>query len=47
MLDPGEANESNRVMKDIELTFGSNKKHEAGEVMLLNNLIFQVGKSRG
>jgi outer membrane protein OmpA-like peptidoglycan-associated protein len=46
MIDPGEANESNRVMKDIELTFGSDKKHEAGEVMLLNNLIFQVGKSR-
>lgn len=46
MLDPAEANESNLVTKDIELTFGSDKKHEVGEVMLLNNLIFQVGKSK-
>ena len=46
MLDPSEANSSNRVIKNIELVIGSDKKHEAGEVMLLNNLIFQVGKSK-
>jgi outer membrane protein OmpA-like peptidoglycan-associated protein len=46
MLDPTEANEINRVIKNIELVAGSDKKHEAGEVMLLNNLIFQVGNSK-
>jgi outer membrane protein OmpA-like peptidoglycan-associated protein len=46
MLDPTEANEGNRVIKNIELVAGSEKKHEPGEVMLLNNLIFQVGNSR-
>jgi len=46
MLDPSEANSNNRVIKNIELVIGSDKKHEAGEVMLLNNLIFQVGKSK-
>jgi outer membrane protein OmpA-like peptidoglycan-associated protein len=46
MLDPTEANEVNRVIKNIELVAGSEKKHEPGEVMLLNNLIFQVGNSR-
>lgn len=46
MLDPAEANSTNKVIKNIELVMGSNKKHEAGEVMLLNNLIFEVGKSR-
>lgn len=46
MLDPSEANSDNRVIKNIELVIGSGGKHEAGEVMLLNNLIFQVGKSR-
>ncbi len=46
MLDPAEANDVNRVIKNIELTVGSEKKHEAGQVMLLNNLIFQVGKSK-
>jgi outer membrane protein OmpA-like peptidoglycan-associated protein len=46
MLDPAEANSANKVIRNIELVLGSNKKHEAGEVMLLNNLIFEVGKSR-
>ena len=42
MLDPAEAAEQ-KLVKDIELTHGDavvRKKHEAGHVMLLNNLIF-------
>ena len=47
MLDPAEANDQKRVLKDIELTVGTiNQKHAVGHVMRLNNLIFQVGKSR-
>ncbi|HEX5170344.1 MAG TPA: OmpA family protein [Cyclobacteriaceae bacterium] len=46
MLDPADANDANRLVKNIELVVGSEKKHEAGQVMLLNNLIFQVGKSK-
>ncbi len=48
MLDPAEASEQ-KLVKDIELVHGSavvKKKHEAGHVMLLNNLIFQVAKSK-
>jgi OmpA-OmpF porin, OOP family len=48
MLDPAEAT-SQKLVKDIELTHGAavvKKKHEAGHVMLLNNLIFQVAKSK-
>jgi OmpA-OmpF porin, OOP family len=39
MLDPAEANNQRRVLKDIELA-------TVGHVMRLNNLIFQVSKSR-
>ncbi|HYG19641.1 MAG TPA: OmpA family protein [Ohtaekwangia sp.] len=46
MLDPREANEQNKVLRDIELAAGGNQKHAVGHVMRLNNLIFQVGKSR-
>ena len=46
MLDPAEANESRRVIKDIELVAGEVKKHEVGHVMRLDNVIFPVGKSK-
>jgi len=48
MLDPAEAS-AQKLVKDIELIHGTavvKKKHEAGHVMLLNNLIFQVAKSK-
>lgn len=48
MLDPAEAT-SQKLVKDIELVHGSavvKKQHEAGHVMLLNHLIFQVAKSK-
>jgi len=47
MLDPAEA-AAQKLVKDIELVHGDavvKKKHEAGHVMLLNNLIFRVAKS--
>jgi OmpA-OmpF porin, OOP family len=49
MIDPAEANANKRVVKDIELsaaTLGAAKKHEVGNVMRLDNLIFEVNKSR-
>ncbi len=46
MIDPAEANEEKKVIKNIELTSGEPKKHEVGHVMRLNNLIFQVGRSK-
>ena len=49
LLDPAEANSDRKVVKDIELTPGNSpdaKKHSAGQLMRLNNLIFQVGKSK-
>lgn len=46
MLDPSEADATGRVVKDIELTAGKPHQHEAGDVMRLNNLIFQMGKSK-
>lgn len=48
MLDPAEASQFT-LIKDIELTHGDSharKKHEAGNVMLLNNLIFEVNKNK-
>lgn len=48
MLDPAEAT-AQKLVKDIELVHGTavvKKKHEAGNVMLLNNLIFQVAKDK-
>jgi len=48
MLDPAQANENNKLIKDIELTDGSKPEHHhnVGQVMRLSNLIFEVGKSR-
>lgn len=46
MLDPNDANEMNRLIKDIELVIGQDKAHVPGQVMLLSNLIFEVAKSK-
>ena len=46
MIDPAEANENRKVIKDIELAAGEIKKHEVGHVMRLDNVIFPVGKSK-
>src|SRR5688572_2511545 len=48
MLDPAEASEQ-KLVKDIEMVHGTTvvkKKHEAGQIILLNNLIFQIAKSK-
>lgn len=48
MLDPAEASNLS-LIKDIELTHGdthARKKHAVGNVMLLNNLIFEVNKNK-
>lgn len=49
MLDPGQANPEKKVVKDIELSNGAAPKaptHAVGQVMRLNNLIFEVGNSK-
>lgn len=48
MIDPAEANAGKRVVKDIELTAGATggNKHEVGNVMRLDNLIFEINKSK-
>jgi outer membrane protein OmpA-like peptidoglycan-associated protein len=46
MLDPADTNENRRVIRDIELVAGTNHVHTPGQVMLLSNLIFEVGRSR-
>lgn len=46
MLDPRAANGDNKVIQNIELSSGSKPRPTAGRVMRLNNLIFEVGKSR-
>lgn len=46
MLDPAEANDSGKVVMNIELTAGNHSTHAAGQVLRLNNLIFQMGKSK-
>src|SRR5688500_2693773 len=46
MLDPASANGENKVIRNIELTSGSKPKPTAGKVMRLNNLIFEVAKSK-
>jgi OmpA-OmpF porin, OOP family len=45
MLDPDQA-DGGKVIKDIELTSGTKHSHSAGQVLRLNNLIFEMGKSR-
>lgn len=46
LLDPGTANGDNKVIKDIELSMGSKPAPAAGRVMRLDNLIFELGRSR-
>ena len=47
LLDPGEANQFKRLIKDIELTAGiAPSTHVAGHLMRLNNLIFELGRSK-
>ena len=47
MIDPAEAGDSMKVIRDIELVSGTSPDtHVAGHVMRLNNLIFELGKSK-
>lgn len=47
MLDPATANGENKVIYDIQLSSGSKPNpNVAGNVMRLDNLIFEVGNSR-
>jgi outer membrane protein OmpA-like peptidoglycan-associated protein len=49
MLDPIQANADKKIIKDIELSDGkpaTETHHPVGQVMRLNNLIFEVGKSK-
>jgi outer membrane protein OmpA-like peptidoglycan-associated protein len=49
MLDPVEADADKKIVKDIELhhtTGNPSKKHSAGHVMRLDNLIFEVARSK-
>ncbi|HYG03127.1 MAG TPA: OmpA family protein [Chryseosolibacter sp.] len=47
MLDPAEANASRRVVKDIALGDPPKEhQHNAGQVLRLTNVIFEVGKSK-
>lgn len=46
LLDPSTANGANKVIRNIKLSSGSKPAPTAGRVMRLDNLIFEVGKSR-
>ena len=48
LIDPAEAGASKKIVKDIELASGVTKSntHTVGHVMRLNNLIFELGKSK-
>jgi OmpA-OmpF porin, OOP family len=49
MLDPSQANSQLRIVKDIELSNNeptTEPTHPVGEVLRLNNVIFEVGKSK-
>jgi len=52
MIDPAEANADRKVVRDIELTIPQSAMghaetvHTVGKVMRLDNLIFEVGKSK-
>lgn len=46
LLDPATADGDNRVIRDIKLSTGAKPAPTAGKVMRLDNLIFEVGKSR-
>lgn len=45
-LDPSTANPQKKVVQDIALVSIKNKDNSVGKVMVLNNLIFQVGKAK-
>ena len=46
LLDPATANGDKKVVRDIRLSTGSKPAPAAGKVMRLDNLIFEVGKSK-
>jgi len=49
LLDPAQANSEFKIVKDIELSNEAPKTestHPVGEVLRLNNVIFEVGKSK-
>lgn len=46
LLDPNTANGENQVVRDIQLSSGSKPAPTAGKIMRLDNLIFEVGKSK-
>lgn len=49
MLDPAEANGDKKIIKDIELhqaAGSAGSKYAEGRVLVLNNLIFEVAKSK-
>jgi len=48
MLDPASANTDKKVIQDIELKIVSadTNRHAAGQLLRLDNLIFQVGKAK-
>jgi OmpA-OmpF porin, OOP family len=52
MLDPAEANNERRVIKDVELNLPTSASHNAetthtvGKVLRLDNLIFDAGKAK-
>lgn len=46
LLDPSTANGDNKVILDIKLKTGTRITHAPGKVMRLDNLIFEVGRSR-
>lgn len=46
LLDPTTANSDNQVVRNIRLSTGSKPAPTAGKVLRLDNLIFEVGKSK-
>lgn len=46
MLDPAQANGSNKVVHDVELGLPGAADHHKGEVLRLTNVIFEVGKAK-
>lgn len=46
LLDPGTANSDNKVILDIKLKTGTRITYAPGKVMRLDNLIFEVSRSR-
>jgi OmpA-OmpF porin, OOP family len=48
LIDPSEANADKKVIKDIELSSGAPhaSSHPVGQLMRLENVIFEIGKSK-